>query len=210
MHITSNPPLNRTLPSSRRLAASWASKIEQTEHMKYCPECASALELRHIDGVERKACVSPECGFVHWDNPVPVVAALIEYQGKIVLARNSQWPEGMFSLVTGYLERNETPEEAVVREVKEELGLDGKVKEFIGCYSFIEKNQIILAHWIVATGELKTGNEIIEAKLLSREELKLWQFGRLALTSAIAEQWLEKTAPNKALQPTSPLTRRRV
>ena len=178
--------------------------------MKYCPECGNTLEPKRIDGVERKACVSPECGFVHWDNPVPVVAALIEYQGKIVLARNSQWPEGMFSLVTGYLERNETPEEAVVREVKEELGLDGKVQEFLGCYSFNEKNQIILAHWVVATGELKTGNEISEVKILSREELRVWQFGRLALTSAIAKQWLEKTTPNKALQPSPPLTRRRV
>jgi NAD+ diphosphatase len=185
-------------------------KTEQTERMKYCPECASTLELRRIDGVERKACVSPECSFVHWDNPVPVVAALIEHQGKIILARNSQWPEGMFSLVTGYLERNETPGKAVVREVKEELGLDSKAQEFIGCYSFIEKNQIILAHGVVATGELKTGNEITEVRLLSREELKRWQFGRLALTSAIVKQWLKKTTPNKALQPTSPLTRRRV
>ena len=166
--------------------------------MKYCPECASVLELKRMDGVERMVCVSSECGFVHWDNPVPVVAALVEYQGKIILARNSQWPEGMFSLVTGYLERNETPEDAVVREVKEELGLDGKAQEFLGCYSFIEKNQIILAHWVVATGELKTGNEITEVKLLSLEELKLLQFGRLALTSAIVKQWLEKTTHNKA------------
>jgi NAD+ diphosphatase len=178
--------------------------------MKYCPECASALEVRRIDGVERKACVSPDCGFVHWDNPVPVVATLVQYQGKIVLARNSQWPDGMFSLVTGYLERNETTEEAAVREVKEEIGLDGKVQEFIGCYSFTEKNQIILAHWVQAAGELKTGTEISEVKLLSREELKLWQFGRLALTSVITKHWLEKTTPNKALQPTSPLTWHRV
>lgn len=177
--------------------------------MKYCPECASLLELKRIDGVERKACTSSPCSFVHWDNPVPVVAALVEFQGKIVLARNSQWPEGIFSLVTGYLERNETPEEAVVREVKEELGLHGKVQEFIGCYSFTEKNQVILAHWVMATGELRTGSEIAEVKLLSREKLRLWQFGRLALTSAIVKQWLEKTTPNKALQPTSALTRSR-
>jgi NADH pyrophosphatase NudC (nudix superfamily) len=178
--------------------------------MKYCPECASTLDLKRIDGVERKACTSRECSFVHWDNPVPVVAALVQYEGQIVLVRNSLWPKGMFSLVTGYLERNETPEEAVVREVKEELGLIGKVQEFIGCYSFTEKNQVILAHWLVASGELKTGNEITEVMLLSREELKLWQFGRLALTSVVVKQWLEQTTPNMALQPTSPLTRRRV
>ncbi len=179
----------------------WPHRIKSERmRMKYCPECAGVLEPRRIDGVERKVCVSQGCGFVHWDNPVPVVAALVEYQGKVVLARNSQWPEGMFSLVTGYLERNETPEDAVVREVKEELGLDGKVQEFLGCYSFVEKNQIILAHWVAATGELTTGNEITEVRLLSREELKLWQFGRLAITSAIANQWLEKTMTDKVLQ----------
>ncbi len=37
-------------------------------------------------------------------------------------------------------------------------------------------------------------------KLLSREELKLWQFGRLAITSAIANQWLEKTMTDKVFQ----------
>ncbi len=96
----------------------------------------------------------------------------------------------MYSLLTGYLERNESPEEAVEREVKEELGLDGKVREFIGCYSFIEKNQVILAHWVVASGELKIGDEIAEVRLLSREELSRWSFGRFALTSAIVKRWL--------------------
>jgi len=164
--------------------------------MKYCPECSGSLEVRQLEGAERKLCAAPECGFVHWDNPVPVVAALVQYQGKVVLARNAQWPEGMFSLVTGYLERNETPEDAVVREVKEELGLDGRVQGFIGCYSFSEKNQIILAHWLEATGELETGYEIAEVVLLSREELRGWPFGRLALTATITKQWLEKTMPN--------------
>lgn len=171
--------------------------------MEYCPECASPLKLKRIDGVERMACAAPECRFVHWDNPVPVVAALVQYRGKIVLARNSRWPEDTFSLVTGYLERGESPEQAVLREVKEELGLDGKVKGFIGCYSFIEKNQVVLAHWVAAAGSLKTGSEISEVKLLSRKELERWQFGHLALTSAIVKQWLtaslEHTSKRHAL-----------
>ena len=103
----------------------------------------------------------------------------------------------MFSLVTGYLERGETPEEAAVREVKEELGLNGKVQDFIGCYSFTEKYQVILAHSVAATGELTTGSEITEVRLLSRDELKRWQFGRLELSSVIVEQWLEKTTANR-------------
>lgn len=160
--------------------------------MKFCPECGNRLATKRIDGVERRACASALCNFVHWDNPVPVVAALVAYQGKIVLARNAQWPEGAFSLVTGYLERNELPAAAVVREVKEELGLDGEVRDFIGCYSFEEKNQLILAHAVVATGELKTGDEIAEVRLLSREELARWSFGRFALTSRIVRDWLDR------------------
>ena len=133
---------------------------------------------------------------MHWGNPVPVVAALVQYQGKIVLARNSQWPDGMFSLITGYLERNETPEQAVAREAEEELGLKVRAWGLIGCYPLFAKNQIVLAYWITATGELRTGTEISEVKFLSREELKAWSFGRLALTSDITRRWLEITTPN--------------
>lgn len=179
------------------VAASVRHRDRTIKRMKYCPECASPLRLKRIDGAERKACASPECTFVHWDNPVPVVAALVQYRGKIVLARNSLWPVDTFSLVTGYLERGETPEQAVVREVKEELGLDGKVERSIGCYSLVEKNQVVLAHWVVATGNLETGSEIAEVKLLSRKQLELWQFGRLALTSVIVKQWL-KTSHERA------------
>ena len=180
------------------VAARTGVETDTITRMKYCPECASRLELKRIDGVERMACAIPECTFVHWDNPVPVVAALVQYRGKVVLARNSLWPEDAFSLVTGYLERGESPDQAVVREVKEELGLDGKVEGFIGCYSLVEKNQVVLAHWVVAAGNLETGSEIAEVKLLSREQLELWQFGRLALTSVIVKRWLRashKRAP---------------
>lgn len=162
--------------------------------MKYCPHCAGVLEARDIDGLQRRACVSPGCRFVHWDNPVPVVAALVQYQGKIVLARNVQWPDGTFSLITGYLERNEAPETAVVREVKEELGLDSTVTGSIGNYSLNEKNQVILAYSLIASGDLKIGGEIVEVRHLSREELRRWQFGRLTLTAEIVERWLESTA----------------
>jgi len=160
--------------------------------VKYCPKCASKLEDRLVDGLERKACSSPECDFVHWDNPLPVVAALIQYKDNIILARNAKWPEGMFSLITGFLEKRETPEQAVLREAKEELGLDGEIKGFIGHYPFFAMNQIILAFWMSAKGELKTGEEIAEVKLVSKGELDPSRFGRLVLTSAIVRDWLEQ------------------
>ena len=80
--------------------------------------------------------VRPSCGFVLWDNPTPVVAAIVEYNGAVVLVRNKAWTQKFFGLVTGFLEKGETPDAAVLREVKEELGLAGTTAEFIGNYSF--------------------------------------------------------------------------
>lgn len=165
--------------------------------VKYCPQCASKLDTNLIEGVERRACNSPGCGFVHWDNPLPVVAALIEYQDQIILVRNTKWPGGIFSLVTGFLERGETPKQAVVREVKEELGLSGEVTNFVGHYLFREMNQIILAFSVRATGALKTNDEIAETKLLSIEQLSAYDFGALYITSAVVKDWLEHVSNNK-------------
>lgn len=156
----------------------------------YCLKCGSKLDTRLIEGVERKACSSPACGFVYWDSPLPVVAALIDYQGQIVLARNAKWPHGIFSLVTGFLERKETPEYAVTREVKEELGLDGEVTGFIGHYPFVEMNQIILAFSVRAAGKLETSDEIAETKLVTIEQLCVYDFGPLYITAAVVKDWL--------------------
>ena len=44
--------------------------------MKYCPHCGLALIRLPMSGRERLACPDAKCGFVHWNNPIPVVAVL--------------------------------------------------------------------------------------------------------------------------------------
>jgi NADH pyrophosphatase NudC (nudix superfamily) len=160
--------------------------------MKYCPKCASELSKKNIDGAERTVCNKQDCGFVFWDNPIPVVAAVVEYNDSIVLARNAQWPQGMFSMITGYLERDESPENAVLREVKEEIGLDGQLQGFVGHYPFPGKNQLILAFAVSGSGTIELNHEIAEVKLLPKNELQPKQFGRFQLTARIVQDWLEK------------------
>ena len=157
--------------------------------MKYCPSCAHKLVSKVIDGITRAVCHQPDCGFIYWNNPVPVVAAVVEYDDKIVLARNAQWPENVFSMITGYLERNESPESAVVREVKEELGLDSRLQAFIGHYPFPRKNQLILAFSVESTGTIQLNHEIAEVKLLPKDKLDPNQFGELQLTAKIFQDW---------------------
>ncbi|MBP7584174.1 MAG: NUDIX hydrolase [Spirochaetes bacterium] len=156
--------------------------------IKFCPYCASPIEKRDIDGRQRAACPSRDCGFVHWDNPVPIVAAIIEHVDGIVLARNAGWPENMFGLVTGFLEKGEHPDQGVLREVREELGLDSSIVEFLGNFSFFEANQILIAYHVKASGEIRTSDEIAEVKLVPAEKLKSWPFG----TGRVVKAWLEK------------------
>ena len=154
--------------------------------MNFCPNCGSALERRSIDGGERACCPDTACAFVEWDNPTPVVAALVEFNGQVLLARNAAWRRGMFSVITGYLERGETPEQCALREVSEELGLEGRIAGYIGHYSFVAKNQLILAFHVVASGEVRLNAELLEYRLVAKEKLKPWPFG----TGPAVRDWL--------------------
>lgn len=103
---------------------------------KYCPLCASALVETSVDGQNRLRCTDPACSYVLWNNPIPVLAAIVEHEGKIVLAHNRSWSPGLYSVITGFLESGEEPQQGVLREVTEELGLQGEISDFIGVYPF--------------------------------------------------------------------------
>ncbi len=145
--------------------------------MKFCPQCKTDMVDALIDGEERLACADVQCGFVHWNNPVPVVAAIVEYGEDIVLAHNVQWPEGMFSVITGFVEQGEDPEQGVLREVGEELGLNGFDPKLVGVYPFPQMNQVIIAYHVRATGEIKLNHELDATKLVPVDELQGWDFG---------------------------------
>ncbi|MGW8247984.1 MAG: NUDIX domain-containing protein [Acidiferrobacterales bacterium] len=162
---------------------------ERQNTVKYCPQCGSNLVDRDVDGEPRQVCSDENCTFVFWNNPVPVVAALVELDGDYIIARNRSWPRGIFSVITGYLEQGELPEDAVIREVSEELGLQGTITRFIGNYMFKEKNQLIVCYEVSASGTIETNQELAELKRLSRKELSNYDFRPLYITEQIIRDW---------------------
>jgi NADH pyrophosphatase NudC (nudix superfamily) len=157
----------------------------------FCLRCGTALVEREVGGAVRRACPDASCGYVFWDNPLPVLAGLVERDGMVVLARNHAWPEKMFGLVTGFMERDETPEEGVAREVKEELGLETISASLIGLYPFQRKNELILAYHVVAEGEIVLNEELAEFRLIPPEKLRPWDFG----TGLAIRDWLSRRTP---------------
>jgi NADH pyrophosphatase NudC (nudix superfamily) len=137
--------------------------------------CATTLSVRIDAGRERLAC--PSGHWTHWDNPLPVLAALVEVEGQILLARNAAWPEKMFALITGFMESGETPEQGVARELKEETNLDALEVTLIGVYEFIRKNELIIAYHVRAAGEIRLSEELVEFRLIDPEKLRPWRAG---------------------------------
>ncbi|MBK7971833.1 MAG: NUDIX hydrolase [Deltaproteobacteria bacterium] len=160
----------------------------------YCPRCGTALAPRHDGERERLACPGDGCGFLHYDNPTPVVAALVEHEGEVLLVRNQGWPESWLGLVSGFLERGEGPEEGVLREVAEELGLTGEIVSLIGVYGFESRNEVIVAYHVRAAGTVSPSHEIAAVKRVPPGRLKPWAFG----TGRAVADWLARRADGSA------------
>ena len=150
-----------------------------TNQFRFCPNCATALApvAQMEDGGEKTRLRCPACDYTHWNNPTPVLAAVIEYEGKVLLARNAAWPGKMFALITGFMEAGETPEGGIEREIKEETSLDTQSLKLIGVYDFQRMNQVIIAYHAVCSGEVSLSPELVDYRLYELDQLKCWPAG---------------------------------
>lgn len=130
--------------------------------MNFCPQCGNELVTRSVEGRERPTC--PRCGFVAYQH-LKVGAAVIARRGKqMVLLRRSREPfAGCWSLPAGYVEADEAPADAAVRECREETGLDVAVDGLFGVYFFDDDPRghgvLIVYLATIVGGELGDGDE---------------------------------------------------
>jgi len=162
-----------------------------TSVFKFCPQCATPLGAIEAleDGGPKVRLRCPACQWTHWNNPTPVLAAIIECtdrEGRVLLARNAAWPGRMFALITGFMEAGETPEEGIGREVAEETSLAVEALGLIGVYDFQRMNQVIVAYHVVARGEIRLSPELAEYKLFAPADIRCWRAG----TGYALAQWL--------------------
>jgi NAD+ diphosphatase len=146
---------------------------------KFCPLCAAPLALiaQAEDGGDKTRLRCAACDWTHWNNPTPVLAAVIQYQDRILLARNAAWPGKMYALITGFMEAGETPQEGIAREIKEETNLEVSELNLIGVYDFQRMNQVIIAYHAVAQGEVKLSPELVDYKLYAYDAVRCWPAG---------------------------------
>ncbi|MDO9484194.1 MAG: NUDIX domain-containing protein [Hydrogenophaga sp.] len=155
---------------------------------RFCPSCAGPLALidKEEDGglTQRLRCAA--CGFTHWNNPTPVLAAIVEVDGMVLLARNAAWQNRMFGLITGFMEAGETPEDGIRREIAEETSLQVSRLSLVGVHDFQRMNQVLITYHAVAYGEVRLSPELVEYKFLRPEQVRCWGAG----TGLALADWL--------------------
>lgn len=142
--------------------------------MQYCSECGTELVNREEDHRIRRWCPAC-CHFVYRQLKVGA-GALIEQDGKLLLVQRKHEPFcSCWNLPAGYVEADESPEDAVVREVFEETGLHVRVRGLQDVYYFEDDPRgsgiLVMYSCDVVGGELSESSESFNPTYFMRENL---------------------------------------
>jgi 8-oxo-dGTP diphosphatase len=132
------------------------------------------MERTEIGGRMREVC--PACNFILFRNPVPGVGVLVEVGDGVVLIQRGQPPfVGRWALPAGFIEEDESVEQAAVRECHEETGLAVELVELFGVYSFpegpVRSGIIIFYRARPVGGELRAGDDAQAVAVFSPDGL---------------------------------------
>lgn len=168
----------------------------------HCARCGSPSEITL--GGWRRTC--PSCGAHHFPRTDPVVIMMIFHRDRLLLGRAPVWPEGMYSLLAGFMEPGETIEAAVRREVVEEAGIPvGRVgylasqpwpfpaSLMIGCWGEAEDDQIAIDEVELQDALWVTREELIEERLKETPRIRPARQG--AIAQFLITRWLEDRLP---------------
>ena len=131
-------------------------------------------------------CVS--CSFVNYRNARPTVTAIILHKNKILLTKRNNLPFlGWWDLPGGFVDRGESPKNAIAREMREELGMAIKIKKLLGIYPGIYPSSIEPFHILSVVYMVEPLTKEKEIGVMDKKELKGFKwFEKKELPSRIA------------------------
>jgi len=141
----------------------------------YCVRCGSLLETRVIEGRELEAC--PNDDFVLWHDPKVAAAVVVEVDGSVVLGRRAIEPGyGLWCLPGGFVNADEHPADAAMRECMEEIGAPVELTSLIGVYHVPKRDAhsmvgIAYRAQLVDGAQLNAGSEMLEVRVFPLESL---------------------------------------
>lgn len=142
--------------------------------LNYCPRCGHALEERKAFGRQRRFC--PVCERVVFREHKVAAGVIVERDGDVLLVRRRMTPrQGLWTFPGGFVDFDETPGEAAVRECWEETGLAVEITHLLDVIGGQEHEGgadiviVYLARWM--DGELRASDEVDHAAFFAPDEL---------------------------------------
>lgn len=145
--------------------------------MKFCSECAHPVALAIPEGDNRPRFVCPQCNTIHYQNPKLVIGTLPvwEQDGKlqVLLCKRAIEPRyGYWTLPAGFMENEETTEQAALRETEEEAGADVELGKLFTLLNVAHVHQVHLFYLArLRSLDFAPGEESLEVQLFTQDEI---------------------------------------
>jgi NAD+ diphosphatase len=153
------------------LAGRAVQLVNWDRNHRFCGRCGEPTD-RAADERSR-TCTS--CRLPAYPRLAPAVITLVERGDELLLARNVQFPEGMYSALAGFVEPGESLEEAVQREILEEVGIEVDDVRYFGSQPWPFPNSLMIGFTARhAGGELRIDErELADAQFFRKDTLPL-------------------------------------
>ncbi len=177
------------------LAGRAVQLVEWQRTHRFCGRCATATIS--VPGERARRC--PACGLQAFPRLAPAIITLIERDdGHVLLARGAAFPLPMYSCLAGFVEPGETLEEAVRREVLEEVGVRVGELRYWGSQPWPFPHSLMigfLARW--ESGDIEVdGVEIVDAGWYAPDALPMIPPG-ISIARKMIDAWVTGTAPDQ-------------
>lgn len=141
--------------------------------MKFCSQCGHSVSQRIPDGDNLPRFVCDHCDIIHYQNPNIVTGSLPVFGDKILLCKRAIEPQyGRWTLPAGFMENQETLEQAAIRESVEEANANVELEQLYTVFSLPHVNQVyIMFRARLLDESFKPGIESLEVRLFDEDEI---------------------------------------